>query len=321
MSPRRKPKLRTAQQELVALTTWMRTLKDASGLTFCEMENKTKSTGRYVSASALTRAAQAGALHDFGVVQAFVDICAKELDSSVTALREEAHTLWDAASSAAVEGAGPRLLTPGSVRSRGQLAGAMRRMALDARMSLRALQEAGGQDNRGRHRLGRSAVSAAMKPAGKQLASPELLGAFLTACCVTPEEAELWLAARERVATGRRTIGPRTARVSQPVAIEVGYPCFEAEQWAALIAKEDEPRPWERERRDLNPDDARRAREEIRAARSRRPHVWTDAEIAEMEVERAANPAATRAAEASHAALVAILRRIRPEDRAPEADR
>ncbi|MFJ3205886.1 hypothetical protein [Streptomyces sp. NPDC086989] len=283
------------------------------------MDDISKSTGRYASAPALTRAAQTGALHDFGVVQAFVDVCAEAMEgASATALREEARALWDAASSAAVAGAGPRLLTPGSVRNRGQLAGAMRRIALDARMSVRVLEAAGGRDSRGRHRLGRSTVSAAMKPAGTRLASPELLQAFLTACGVPAEETERWLAARERVATGRRIIGPRTARASRLVAVESGHPCFMVEQLAALTGEENEARPWERPRPDPDPDYARREREERRTAKSVGSRVWTDAEIAAMEAEQASNPQAICAAEVAHAELGAILRRTLRKDIEPD---
>ncbi len=175
-------------------------LKAAAGLSYADMARAARKSGVQISARTLSRAGEPGRWMTKETAATFAAICGGS-DAEVEARKRwtEAHT------ERATEGT-PRMRRARSIRTRGQLAAAMRRMlAYAGAPTLRELEVRGGRDHRGRLRLPRSSVSLALRTRGTRLPSVSLLEAFLRACSVPEYEARLWMAARQRVIAGGAT--------------------------------------------------------------------------------------------------------------------
>ncbi|MER6253716.1 hypothetical protein ABT224_20400 [Streptomyces sp. NPDC001584] len=233
MSPRRKPDQPTSDELLFELVEWLLGIKAVAGISYADMAKEARKRGIRISASKFARAVDGHWMAE-GTVVAFAGVCG----GSVAATRR----MWAAAHTARAVEMAPRWRSPGSTHTRGQLAGAMRRMlAVAGAPTLRQLEERAGRDGSGRLRLPRSSVAAALKRGGSRLASATLLEAFLQECGVPEPEAGEWRAARERIAHGSAQPADAALVHRQPFRggpeRPGGHPCYVLERAADVAAE------------------------------------------------------------------------------------
>ncbi|MET9695137.1 hypothetical protein ABZY81_43395 [Streptomyces sp. NPDC006514] len=233
MSPRRKPDQPTSEELLFELVEWLLVIKKIAGMSYADMAKEARRRGIRISASKFARAVDGHWMAE-GTVVAFAGICG---ESPAVARR-----MWAAAHTARAVEMAPRWRSPGSTHTRGQLAGAMRRMlAVAGAPTLRELEGRAGRDGSGRLRLPRSSVAAALKRGGSRLASATLLEVFLQECGVPEPEAGEWRAARERIANGsaQPVDGPLVHREPSRggPGLPGGHPCYVLELSANLVAE------------------------------------------------------------------------------------
>ena len=196
------PQRPCSEELLDDLVSWLRDLKSTAGLSYADMARKAHKRGIHTSVSTFSRAGVLGRRMTEDTAVTFAEVCG---GSAATARK-----LWAAAHTERALETAPRVRRPGSVRTRGQFAGAMRRMLARAGApTLRQLEVRGGTDHRSKRRLPRSSVALALRKRGTRLPSVSLLEAFLQACSVPEHEARQWMAAHRRLAMAERARAPQ----------------------------------------------------------------------------------------------------------------
>ncbi|MFD5878455.1 hypothetical protein [Streptomyces yangpuensis] len=318
MSPRRKPDEPASDELLFELVDWLLAIKAKAGISYADMAKEARRRGTPISASRFARVVD-GCWMTEETAAVFAGVCG--------ASPAVARRLWAAAHTARAVEMAPRWRSPGSTHTRGQLAGAMRRMlAVAGAPTLRQLEGRAGRDGSGRLRLPRSSVAAALQRRGSRLVSAALLEAFLRECGVPEPEASGWRAARGRIAG--EPAEPKAAAVVRRQLVQEdghqppgGHPCSELERAADIVAERREKDEAIRARCDEPELDwyDQHLRQELRHDEQNwwRALVPTAEEIDEAEASARQSDAVRTAARAN---LVAMLRRARDQDGEPDAD-
>ena len=216
---------------LQSLARHLRRLKDASGLDYKQLSERTGTPGEpgYRGAATLSRAASGHRVPPLATVEAFARAASTNGEPDAAAKGRVAHVrgLHRVAALAELRRAAPVPRTaakeqgwvavrPDRIRSPAALARSLRRQRLQAgQPSLTALQDATATTG---HRVPRSRVDRIL--AGTVLPTPDELTALLTALHVTAPVAALWLAALDRAEQSLRP--PEPAR-------RAGYPCADSD--------------------------------------------------------------------------------------------